>query len=397
MCDNYAIAMVERPAYCEALLRLAVDRPVASPRGAAPMWSRHWPLEDRVRGILDERRPTRTEASAVARSATAAVSVMICGLIAMPQLTASPTAPRGETTFGHNPPPRGASSAIADVVTRRIIRSFPVVGEKTLHLENLAGRVELVPSRGPAVEVEAIVRAGDLADGALKRLIDTIRWVEATADDGSTRWGLSFPSETYPTVRYPVAGEMKSDSDTVRHLGRRVRISNRGSESMPSVEFDLRIALPPGLRLAVDNAVGPLEGDSVTSPLKLSTRHGVIKLGDVRAAIDATSEFGDVLISRLSADAVVRTGSGDIELSRVARGHVALSTRSGHCRIVQPAEAGFRLDYSGARPIDVVGGGVMRISSRSGGRTTELLSRGTGGPSITVRSDTGDAVIELGP
>ena len=50
-------------------------------------------------------------------------------------------------------------------MTRSIIRSFPVNGEKMLRFENLAGRVELVPGNGPTVEVEAIVRVGDLAEG----------------------------------------------------------------------------------------------------------------------------------------------------------------------------------------------------------------------------------------
>ena len=39
VCDNYAIAMVDRPAYCEALLRLAVGRPGAS-RAAPPRCGR---------------------------------------------------------------------------------------------------------------------------------------------------------------------------------------------------------------------------------------------------------------------------------------------------------------------------------------------------------------------
>ena len=140
---------------------------------------------------------------------------------------------------------------------------------------------------------------GDLAEAELTRLIDSIRWVEAPSEDAGPRWGLAFPTEDYPTVRYPVAGETKVDLDTVRYLDREIRISSRRGESTPSVEFDLRISLPPGVRVAVDNAVGPIDGDSVASPLRLSTRHGVIKLGNVRASIDATSEFGDVLISRL--------------------------------------------------------------------------------------------------
>jgi hypothetical protein len=376
---------------------LAVGRPGESPRGAAPMWTRHWPLEDRIRGILDERRPTRTEISGFARAATAAFSVAFCGLIAMPQLTASQAGDRGETMAEADPSPHAEAGPVANEMTRRIIRSFPVNGKKMLRFENLAGRIELEPGKGPTVEVAAIVRVGDLAEGEVKRLIDVIQWVEAPAEDGSSRWGLSVPAEAYPTVRYPVAGETKTNFDTVRHLDREVRIANRRGESTPSVEFDLRISLPPEVRVAVENAVGPIDVDSVASPLKLSTRHGVIKLGDVQAPIDATSEFGDVLISRLNTDAVVRTGSGGIELSRITQGHVTLSTRSGHCRIVQRPEAGIKLHYSGARPIDVVGGGVMRISSRSGGRRMELLSRGTGGPSITVTSATGDTIIESGP
>ena len=65
VCDNYAIAVVDRASYCEALLLLAVGRPGASPRGATSMWTRRWSLEDRVRGILDEQRPTRTRISRV--------------------------------------------------------------------------------------------------------------------------------------------------------------------------------------------------------------------------------------------------------------------------------------------------------------------------------------------
>ena len=116
-------------------------------------------------------------------------------------------------------------------MTRSIIRSFPVIGEKVLRFENLAGRVELVPGKGPTVEVEATVRVGELAEGDVKRLIDGIRWVEAPAEDAGMRWGLSFPAGDYPTVRYPVSGEMKTDSDTVRYLGREVRLSNRRGDS----------------------------------------------------------------------------------------------------------------------------------------------------------------------
>ena len=130
-------------------------------------------------------------------------------------------------------------------MTRSIIRSFPVNGEKMLRFENLAGRVELVPGNGPTVEVAAIVRVSELAEGDVKRLIDDIRWVEAPAEDGDSRWGLALPEGRYPTVRYPVSGESPPGVTTVSHLGREIRLSDRPGASIPAVEFDLRIAVPP--------------------------------------------------------------------------------------------------------------------------------------------------------
>ena len=157
VCDNHAIAVVDRASYCEALLLLAVGRPAASPRGATSMWTRHWPLEDRVRGILDEQRPTSTKISRMARSATATLSAAICGLVAMPQLTASPLNDRVATAAEAGFPPSANAGSISNEMTRSIIKSFPVIGEKLLRIENLAGRIELVASDGPAVEVLAMV------------------------------------------------------------------------------------------------------------------------------------------------------------------------------------------------------------------------------------------------
>jgi beta-lactamase regulating signal transducer with metallopeptidase domain len=397
VCDNYAITMVERPAYCAALLHLAVGRPGRSARGATSMWSRHWSLEDRIRGILNDERPTKIRISGLARSATVTFTVAICGLLAMPELTALETGDRSEATADADTSPRAAAGPAANEMTRRIIKYFPMDGAKMICFENLAGRVELVPGKGTAVEVEAIVRVGDLGVEDVKRLIDDIRWVEVPTEDGKSRWGLATPDGRYPAVRYPVAGETKTDSEAIRYLDREVRLSNRRAVSIPSVEFDLRISIPPATQVAVRNIVGPIESQNVRAPLELTTHHGVIKLDDVRAPIVATSELGDILISRLNGDAIVRTGTGNIELRQVTGGQVALAMRSGDCRVVQHLGASFHLQYVGNRPITVMGEGVSRILSQAGNRHTEFLSRGTGGPTITVAGGTGDTVIESGP
>lgn len=395
LCDNYAIAIVDRAFYCETLLVLAVGRPGTSLRGATSMWTRRWSLEDRIRGILDERRPTRTRISKLARSATATCVLATCGLIAMPQLIASPTNDPSATAADVGSVPGAKARLVTNEMTRSIIRSFPVNGEKMLRFENLDGRVELVSGKGPMVEVEATVRVSELAKADVRRLINEIRWVEAPAEDGESRWGLSFPVEDYSTVRYPEAGDMNIDSDTVRYLGRDVRVSNRRGDLAPFVEFDLRVSVPPGARVAVDNAIGPIDAALVDSPLKVSTKYGDIKLGHVRAPIEANSMHGDILISELYSNAVVHTDHGDIVLSRVSQGHVSLSAGSGQCRIAQLPESGFRLQYSGARPIELIGGDVSRVSALRGGRRSEFLSRGSGGPSITVTSETGATTVVI--
>jgi len=315
----------------------------------------------------------------------------------MPELTALETGDRSEATADADTSPRAAAGPAANEVTRRIIKSFPINGDKMIRFENLAGRVELVRGKGTSVEVEAIVRVGDLSVEDGKRLIDDIRWADVPTADGKSRWSLAIPDGRYPTVRYPVAGETKTESTTVRYLDREIRLSNRRAESVPSVEFDLRISLPTGAHVAVRNIVGPIESQNVVAPLDLTTHHGVIKLDDVRAPIVATSELGDILISRLNGDAVVRTGSGNIELSRVISGQVALAMRSGDCRIVQPADDGFHLQYSGNSPILVNGESISRIKTQANDRYMELLSRGTGGPAITVTAGSGETVIESGP
>ncbi|MHC5540832.1 M56 family metallopeptidase, partial [Singulisphaera rosea] len=216
VCDNYAIAVVDRASYCETLLLLALGGQGDPLRGATSMWSPRWSLEDRVRGILDEHRPTSTEISTGARWLIAMGSLVICGLVAMPRSAATASSP---------PPSR--VGRVASVSTRMIHKSFPIDGREWLRVENLAGRVELVPGKGPEVEVEAIVRVSELPVQDARRLIDDIRWVEAPAGGSGSRWGLALPEGRYAMVRYPVSGESPPGIATVDHLGRRVLLSDR--------------------------------------------------------------------------------------------------------------------------------------------------------------------------
>ena len=237
-----------------------------------------------------------------------------------------------------------------------------------------------------------------MAEAEAKHLIDEIRWVQGARQSRRIAMGSILPLRRIPNGAYPVGEELKTDSDTVRHLDRKVRLTKRRGNSTPSVEFDLPISLPPGVHVAIENAVGPINGQSVFSPLELSTRHGVIQLDDVRSPINARSEFGDVLLAGLNADAIVNTLSGSIELSRITSGKVALSTRSGNCRIVQRAEDDFKIRLfrrSPDRRDRRERGAGFRPEAMVGTRNCSLA--GQSGPSITINSGNGQTVIESGP
>jgi beta-lactamase regulating signal transducer with metallopeptidase domain len=397
VCDNFAITLVDRARYCEAILHFAARRAGVSLslRCATSMCTGRWSLEDRVRGILDERRPTTTTITAAARWALAIVSMASCALISFPRVTASQAADSRTTEVVASA--SASKSRAASEMTRSLRKLFQVRGEDFVRIENLAGRIEVVTGSGPAVEVSAMIRVSELTRDETERLLNDIAWVQVSAGDGKARWGLALPDGRYATIRYAVTGETPAGGATVNHLGRKVRLSDRPGKAIPALEFDLNIAVPVGARLAIHNAVGPITGRNLDARLQATTHVGAIQLQNVRASLIASSERGPIMISSLNGDATLQTDSGDIELMRVESGRVELRTRSGRCRIASLPEAGFRLQYSGAGRFDFASKGTMRISARDGSRRSEMISRGAGGPSITIASETGDTLIEAGP
>jgi RNA polymerase sigma factor (sigma-70 family) len=292
---------------------------------------------------------------------------------------------------------RGKSIAVEAGDSRRIERSFAVVEGQDLRIENLAGRVEIVPGTGSTIQVEATVWVGDLSAGEAARLRNAIRWTEVPTEDGSSRWGLAFPDGVCRTIRYPAAGEADPGVTAVRFLGREIGLSEHAGGSIPSVRFDLLIALPPGGRLAVHNAVGPIIARDVAARLRVSTTGGRISLQNVRSALDVSSDRGDIEIEGQDGDAIVTTGGkGNVRLANASAGRISLTTKAGSCRVVQPVSGGMSLQYAGDRPLATTSTRLKRLATTTGVRTGELVTLGSGGPHITVNTGTGvcEVVVE---
>ncbi|MHC5541585.1 hypothetical protein ACYOEI_25465, partial [Singulisphaera rosea] len=125
-----------------------------------------------------------------------------------------------------------------------------------------------------------------------------------------------------------------------------------------------------------------------------TTHAGSLQLRNVRAPVNAASDLGPIMITDLESDATLRAGSGGIELTRMTSGRADLVSRSGGCRIVQPANLAFTLKNRGKHPVIDFAQGMRRDRTPSDGQRLESLSRGSGGPVITVDAGLGECVIE---
>jgi hypothetical protein len=390
VCDNYALDAVDRLSYCETLLRLATSAAHA-PRGAVPMWTSEWSLEERVQGILDERRPTHSTLSLAVRWGTGVAAALLGCVVAIPEIGAASSVAGGARP-PHTPAGHVAVPADQSLAHKTLQRSFSPKPGVALRLENLAGRVELVAGAGKSIEVTAMVRVSDLPPDEARALIAEIEWIEAAAEGGASSWGLKLP-KGYARVRYPVEEEVKSREQTAVYLGRPVGIVDRPKEGIPSWEADLRIEIPAGASLELHNAVGPVEGADLPAALRLTTQAGCIQVRNVKAPLIASSDSGDIMIHGSRSDLELRTDTGNIDLSHTQTGRIFVTSRRGGCRILQPASS-FRVRNSGPKPVVVFGTEVVRRTEDVNGRRIEWLARGSVGPEFDVHLASAECTID---
>jgi beta-lactamase regulating signal transducer with metallopeptidase domain len=397
ICDNYAIGVMERPEYCSTLLRLASAWQRPSLRGATTMWLQNWPLEARIRGILDEKRQVSTRLSGTARLAAVVCALVVCLLMSLPQVTASQAEIRGAQLGQSNGKQLFEVVREQPVMTREIFKSFPTMSKLPLHLENLAGTIEITSGDGTSIEVAATIHVDNLGEAELKELLDRVQWVQVPSKEGAPRQGLSIPIDRFPIVRYTNSGQLGHYIRTVRYIGQEVRVTGEASPSIPTVAVDLRISIPTNAKLSLENGVGPIRCQDVSADLTLSAQEGPITLVGTRGRISATSANGNIVVRRLDSDAILWTSTGKVELSEVTGGNIAVTTESGDCRIVHGANSDFKMQFSGDRAVEIIGGNVRQLSSYSAGRSASVLSRGAGGPSFVIACGSGRCVLGPGP
>jgi Toastrack DUF4097/SHOCT-like domain len=172
---------------------------------------------------------------------------------------------------------------------------------------------------------------------------------------------------------------------------------------------DLDIAMPRGATLVVETTGGDLEVDGLTGDQRYRTASGDLQMRSVAGDILVQGVSGDVSVVAVADAAVtLTTVSGDVELRAATLGTLRVATTSGDLKV-----AG-RLAGRGPFSIETVSGDVLlapagdlRIDMRTvsgdlssdvggrieSGRGRRSVTIGTGGPTLAVRSMSGDVTV----
>jgi beta-lactamase regulating signal transducer with metallopeptidase domain/DUF4097 and DUF4098 domain-containing protein YvlB len=348
ICDNFAIRSVDRPDYCAALFRLAGGRPANSLVAATSLSSRHWSLEDRIRGILDERRPTVTGISGPARLAIVTCAVALGSLATLPAITAAE--PEQDEAKQEQSASATASASASttthDVEIRRISRAQSLGDVRAIHVSSQTGDLTLNHSDDGQLHIEAIVH------------------IDATKTDPTT------------------VGDKLEDFVEVTVANGALSILPRTDDSKPStgVQVDVALSLPAGLAI------------------EAQTNDGDIAVKELEASLSLTAHDGDIAIqSRAASPLAATTHDGDIVLDASGgAGKMALSAHKGDIVISADALRGDLNAESFKGDVTIKAGLVeapLSAVSNKGSVTVELTDPAAGQGDISLTTQSGDIVL----
>lgn len=255
-----------------------------------------------------------------------------------------------------------------------------VAAGTTYSFSNLVGDVTVVSHDGDEIVIEATVTA---ASAELAEAVGIAR-------DGNELW-MTFPVEEHTHYLYrPSGGGNMNTSTTYR--GTRVHVSSRGDGA--EVSASVRILLPRGAMLDVNQSVGSMGAAGTDGTVSLRGGSGRITLSDTRGGVTARSGSGTVMLDGHMGAATLHTGSGSVGVSDM-HGDLSVRTGSGSVRVEGLAHAGKVSVSTGSGSVRVEGdlSGVddMEFSTGSGSVTIEA----TGMPDVQLEARAGSGSVRV--
>ena len=206
-----------------------------------------------------------------------------------------------------------ARAAFGDV--ERILRAeIPDAGGAGFAVENLVGRMRVVPGSGETAAIVATVHAENDA------LAGSVRLARTAGEGGTTTFHVQYP-DSERTLRYPRHGgdgdgswsiELFSWGDGTRYQGHNYRIArNRGRLLYVDVEVRVPARIASG---RFRNLVGKLEASGLEGRLAFEVESADLRLERVHGALTLRGTSGDVEASDIGGSWDSEFTSGDLKV-----------------------------------------------------------------------------------
>jgi hypothetical protein len=279
-------------------------------------------------------------------------------------------------------------------VTERFSKVSKVGRTGALDLSNIAGDITVTGGGGDEIRVEAVKRARSRDDADARQLLEEMRIdvietgarVEVRTQYPRNR--RNFSGSVDYTITMPSGG-----SATLRSVSGDVRVTNvKGELRAESVSGDMVTSGATRLSL-VKTVSGDIEVTDAAADgeMTVSTVSGDLTARGLKArALDLGSVSGDVILTNVTTDrATIKTVSGGIEYSGplVRNGRYEMTAHSGTIRIAVSETSGFELEattFNGDVRSD------FPLTLRTG-NVDEAGGRGRRGVNRSIRGSFGDA------
>lgn len=236
-------------------------------------------------------------------------------------------------------------------VTERFSRTVRIGRNGTLDLSNISGDIVVTGGNGDEVKIEAVKRARSRDGEDAKRLLEELR-IEIVDTPSRVEVRTIYPRNrrNYSgSVDYTVSMPSGARA-TLRSVSGDVRVTNvRGELRAESVSGDMTTSGATQLSL-VKTVSGDIQvTDAATdSEVTVSTVSGTLTARGLKArSVDLSSVSGDVLLTSVTSErATVTSVSGNIEYNgTLARnGRYEMTAHSGDVRLAITDTTGFELE-----------------------------------------------------
>lgn len=257
-----------------------------------------------------------------------------------------------------------------------------VAAGTTYSFANLVGEITVVGHDGDEIVIEATVTA---ASAELAEAVGIAR-------DGNALW-MTFPVEQHAHYRYrpPGGGNMNT---TTTYRGTRVHVSSRGDGA--EVSASVRILLPRGAMLEVEQSVGAMVAQGTDGTVSLRGGSGRITISGTRGGVNARSGSGTVMLDGHMGAATLHTGSGSVGVSAM-HGDLSVRTGSGSVRVEGLAHAGKVSVTTGSGSVRVEGdlSGASDVEFSTGSGSVTIDATGMPNAQLDARAGSGSVRVEV--